>query len=161
MGIAKSKYESHVLPKLDLVEKWTRDGLGTRQIAKNLGIGESTLWEYNAKFPEFAERLTKGREVVDTEVENAFLKRIKGYDATEVRREYAIETDEYGNQVKVLKREVQQTKHIPGDPRAAEFWLKNRMPDKYKDRRELGLDDEDDKPGVVIIPAVKEVGRDG
>ena len=154
MGIAKSKYESHVLPKLDLVEKWTRDGLGTKQLAKNLGIAESTLWEYHTKYPEFARRLAKGREVVDTEVENAFLKRITGYDTTEVRREYAIETDEYGNQVRVLKREVEMTKHIPGDPRGAEFWLKNRMPDKYKDRRDPAEDDED-KGGVVIIPAVK------
>ncbi len=154
MVIAKSKYESHVLPKLDLVEKWTRDGLGTKQIAKNLGIGESTLWEYNARYPEFAEKLAKGREVVDTIVENAFLKRITGYNAEEVRREYAIETDEDGNQIKVLKREIVQTKHIPGDPRAAEFWLKNRMPDKYKDRRDP-VEDDEEKSGVVIIPAVK------
>jgi hypothetical protein len=158
MGIAKSKYESHVLPKLDLVEKWTRDGLGTKQIAKNLGIGESTLWEYNARYPEFAEKLAKGREVVDTIVENAFLKRITGYNAEEVRREYAIETDEDGNQIKVLKREVVQTKHIPGDPRAAEFWLKNRMPDKYQDRPGPGDSDEGNKGGVIFMPAVKADG---
>jgi hypothetical protein len=90
-------------------------------------------------------------------VENAFLKRITGYNAEEVRREYAIETDEDGNQVKVLKREVVQTKHIPGDPRAAEFWLKNRMPDKYQDRPGPDDSDEDSKGGVVIIPAVKGV----
>lgn len=155
MGIAKSKYESHVLPNLDLVEKWTRDGLGTKQIAKNLGIGESTLWEYNARYPEFAEKLAKGREVVDTIVENAFLKRITGYDADEVRREYVYETNEYGETVRVLKKEIVQTKHIPGDPRAAEFWMKNRMPDKYQDRPGPNDSDEDSKGGVIIIPAVK------
>ena len=155
MGIAKSKYESHVLPKLDLVEKWARDGLGTKQIAKNLGIAESTFWEYSTKYAEFSSRLAKGREVVDTEVENAFLKRITGYNAEEVRREYAIETDEDGNQIKVLKREVVQTKHIPGDPRAAEFWLKNRMPDKYQDRPGPNDSDEENKGGVIFIPAVK------
>lgn len=157
MGIAKSKYESHVLPKLDLVEKWTRDGLGTKQIAKNLGIGESTLWEYNARYPEFAERLAKGREVVDTIVENAFLKRITGYDADEVRREYVYETNEYGETVRVLKKEIVQTKHIPGDPRAAEFWMKNRMPDKYQDRPGPDDSDEDSKGGVIFIPSVKGV----
>lgn len=155
MGIAKSKYESHVLPKLDLVEKWTRDGLGTKQIAKNLGIGESTLWEYNARYPEFAEKLAKGREVVDTIVENAFLKRITGYDADEVRREYVYETNEYGETVRVLKKEIVQTKHIPGDPRAAEFWMKNRMPDKYQDRPGPDDSDEGSKGGVIIMPAVK------
>lgn len=147
-----------MLPKLDQVEKWARDGLGVKQIAKNLGIAESTIWEYQGRYPEFASRLAKGREVVDTEVENAFLKRITGYNAEEVRREYAIETDEYGNQVKVLKREIVQTKHIPGDPRAAEFWLKNRMPDKYKDRPG-DTEEEESGGGVIIIPAVKEVVR--
>lgn len=145
-----------MLPKLDMVEKWARDGLGTKQMAKNLGIAESTFWEYSTKYPEFSSRLAKGREVVDTEVENAFLKRITGYNAEEVRREYAIETDEYGNQVKVLKREVVQTKHIPGDPRAAEFWLKNRMPDKYKDRPGENDSEDNESGGVIIMPAVKE-----
>ena len=157
MGIAKSKYESHVLPKLDLVEKWARDGLGIKQIAKNLGLAECTVFDYCKRYTEFSDRLAKGREVVDTEVENAFLKRITGYNAEEVRREYAIETDEDGNQVKVLKREVVQTKHIPGDPRAAEFWLKNRMPDKYQDRPGPSDNDEDSKGGVIFIPSVKGV----
>ena len=146
-----------MLPKLNLVEKWARDGLGTKQIAKNLGIAESTFWEYSTRYPEFSSRLAKGREVVDTEVENAFLKRITGYDTDEVRREYAYEPDEYGNMVRVLKKEIVQTKHIPGDPRAAEFWLKNRMPDKYKDRPLDGDNEENENGGVIIIPAVKEV----
>ena len=98
----------------------------------------------------------KGREVVDTEVENAFLKRIKGYDAEEVRKEYVWEENEYGERVRVLKKEIVQTKHIPGDPRAAEFWMKNRMPDKYKDIHSE-LKDEKEGGGVVIIPAVKGV----
>lgn len=146
-----------MLPKLDLVEKWARDGLGTKQMAKNLGIAESTFWEYSTRYSEFSSRLAKGREVVDTEVENAFLKRITGYDTDEVRREYAYEPDEYGNMVRVLKKEIVQTKHIPGDPRAAEFWMKNRMPDKYKDRPLDGDNEENENGGVIIIPAVKEV----
>lgn len=144
-----------MLPKLDLVEKWARDGLGTKQMAKNLGIAESTFWEYSTRYSEFSSRLAKGREVVDTEVENAFLKRITGYDTDEVRREYAYEPDEYGNMVRVLKKEIVQTKHIPGDPRAAEFWMKNRMPDKYKDRPLDGDNEENENGGVIIIPAVK------
>lgn len=142
---------------MDLVEKWARDGLGTKQMAKNLGIAESTFWEYSTRYSEFSSRLAKGREVVDTEVENAFLKRITGYDTDEVRREYAYEPDEYGNMVRVLKKEIVQTKHIPGDPRAAEFWMKNRMPDKYKDRPLDGDNEENENGGVIIIPAVKEV----
>lgn len=147
-----------MLPKLDLVEKWARDGLGMKQIAKNLGIAESTFWDYSTRYPEFSSRLAKGREVVDTEVENAFLKRITGYDTDEVRREYAYEPDAYGNMVRVLKKEIVQTKHIPGDPRAAEFWLKNRMPDKYKDRPPDGDGDKSDGGGVILMPEVKSDG---
>ena len=43
--LAKSKWES-VQAKLQLIEKWARDGLREDQIAKNLGISVSTLETY-------------------------------------------------------------------------------------------------------------------
>ena len=122
-SIAKSKYESHVLPKLDLVEKWARDGLGTKQIAKNLGIAESTFWDYSTRYPEFSSRLAKGREVVDTEVENAFLKRITGYDTdddswAELKQEFVDKgwtvTFQYGGTItNIALSEDEQFRGVP------------------------------------------------
>ena len=61
--MAKSKYETHVLPKLDLVEAWARDGLVEKQIAHNLGVAVSTLNLYKKDHPEFSEALARGKEV--------------------------------------------------------------------------------------------------
>lgn len=60
--------------KLILLEGWARDGLSEEQIANNMGIGRTTLWEWKKKEPNIANTLKKGREVVDFEVENALLK---------------------------------------------------------------------------------------
>lgn len=60
--------------KLILLEGWARDGLTYEQIAKNIGIDTSTLWDWRKKQPNISNVLKKGREVVDFEVENALLK---------------------------------------------------------------------------------------
>ena len=60
--------------KLILLEGWARDGLTYEQIAKNMGIGLTTLKEWRQKEPTIQATLKKGREVVDFEVENALLK---------------------------------------------------------------------------------------
>ena len=60
--------------KLILLEGWARDGLTEEQIANNMGIGRTTLYEWKQKEPNIANTLKKGKEVVDFEVENALLK---------------------------------------------------------------------------------------
>ena len=50
----KSKYGDFVDRKgLVLVRGWARDGLTDVQIAKNIGITTSTLYEWKNKYPDF------------------------------------------------------------------------------------------------------------
>ena len=120
--MAKSKYFTHVEPKLTLIEGWARDGLTDEQIAKNLGIGIRTFYEYKSKYPQFSQSLKKGKEIVDYEVENALLKRALGYEYDEV-------TYENGEETKRV------TKQVVPDTTAIIFWLKNRRPDKWRDKQ--------------------------
>lgn len=60
---------------LILLEGWARDGLTNEQIAHNIGIAESTFYEWQNTKSEFSETLKKGREIVDYEVENALRKK--------------------------------------------------------------------------------------
>lgn len=70
-----AKYQEWLEPDgLTLLEGWARDGLTDEQIAKNIGIAVSTLYDWKSRFPEFSKALKKGKEVVDFEVENALLK---------------------------------------------------------------------------------------
>ena len=56
---------------LTLLEGWARDGLTDEQIAHNMGIAVSTLYEWKNKFSEISDTLKKGKEVVDYQIENA------------------------------------------------------------------------------------------
>lgn len=120
--MAKSKIDEWLTgDKLILLEGWAREGLTDEQIAKNIGIATSTFYNWEKKSIEFLEALKKGKEVVDFEVENALLKRALGY-------EYVEETYEYD----ILTKKVK--KYVAPDTTAQIFWLKNRKPNKWRDK---------------------------
>lgn len=152
--MAKGKYQRWLEPEgLTLLEGWARDGLTDEQIAKNCGVAYSTLRDWCDKHPAISAAIKKGKEVVDFEVENALLKRALGYDFQETRVE---NSDKDGTKV------VQTLKHIPGDPTAQIFWLKNRRPDKWRDRRDQTPFNEKDRVDAVqgFLKAVLPSGQD-
>lgn len=59
--------------KLGVIEGWARDGLTNEQIAGKMGINPDTLYKYKKKYPEFADALKEGKEVVDYKVEKELL----------------------------------------------------------------------------------------
>ena len=127
--MANGKYQQWLEPEgLTLLEGWARDGLTDEQIAGNIGINTSTLYDWKNKFPKISEALKKGKEVVDIQVENALLKRALGYEFQETRVE---KSDKDGTKI------IQILKHIPADTTAQIFWLKNRRPDKWRDKPEM------------------------
>lgn len=140
-----NRYETEIKYKLAAVKGWARNGLTNEQIAHNLGINIATLYEYKKKYLEFDDALKKGREVVDFEVENALLKRALGYEYEETK----VEVEENG------KKKVTKTKKfIPPDVGAAAFWLKNRKPTEWRDRKEIGAELNGDGSIVFnIMPA--------
>lgn len=117
--------------KLILLEGWARDGLTKEQIANNIGIGRTTLYEWEQKEPNIANTLKKGREVADYEVENALFKRAIGY--TIKVNEQKVDKD---GCIHDLVKDV----HVPPDTTAQIFWLKNRKPDKWRDKVETYVD---------------------
>lgn len=129
--MAKGKYEYWITPEgLLKIEGWARDGLTDEQIAKNIGVSVSTLNNWKIKYVEILESLKRGKEVVDRLVENALLKRALGYSYTEITYEGGVET----------KRVV---KEVVPDTTAQIFWLKNRKPEDWRDKREITTDDND------------------
>lgn len=109
------------------IEGWARDGLIDRQIAHNIGITEQTLNNWKKRYPSLFESLKRGKEVVDRQVENALLKRALGYTYTETKTEES----EQGTKITRTEKEV-----VP-DTTAQIFWLKNRKPLEWRDKREI------------------------
>lgn len=133
----KGKYEYWISPDgLLLIEGWARDGLSKEQIARNIGCSRDTLNEWEKKFPDISDALKKGREVVVREVENALIKRAKGYDIEETTEELRFNRSTGQSELIVTKR---VKKHVAPDTGAAAFVLKNYAPDKWRDRKDVEI----------------------
>lgn len=141
--MAKGKYEYWLtLEGLLQLEGWAREGLTDEQIAHNMGICRDTLIQWKKKYSDISDTLKKGKEVVDLHVENALLKRALGYRYDEITMENGIETKRV-------------TKEVVPDTTAQIFWLKNRRPDKWRDKQDLqvsgALETEQTKLDNIIL----------
>lgn len=105
--MAKSKYESHVLPRFNEIRNWVRQGATDEEIYKRLGISKQSFYTYKEKFVDFFDLLKKGYEYCTDQVENALFE-----------------------------------KALKGDVLAQIFWLKNRRPDKWRDKPEAKKEEE-------------------
>lgn len=140
--------------KLLLLQGWARDGLNDEQLAHNIGINVSTLYEWKNKYHEIDEAIKKGKEVVDREVENALLKSALGYEYTEVQAEEIEELDSEGNltgKKKIYKKKTK--KYMAPNVTAQIFWLKNRKSETWRDKvdKDINLEVEDLTPLAEMI----------
>ena len=108
------------------------------EIARALEGDDATLYRWKKCYPEFSETIKQGRGRYDTEVvERALTQRAAGYEYTE----------------EVMTRDGPSvlTKRFHGSDTAAIFWLKNRQPERWRDRVE-----HDVRAAVVNIEATPE-----
>lgn len=146
--MAKGKYQRWLEPDgLLLLEGWARDGLTDEQLAEKMDVSTSTLYAWKTKYPEISEALKMGKDVVDTQVENALLKRALGYEYMEERVEVS---DKDGRKV------IQTTKTVPPDTTAQIFWLKNRRPDRWRDKQVEGASEVNQAEDDPITKSLKE-----
>lgn len=124
--MALDKYESHVKPKLLVIRAWSRDGLTLDQIASNLQISKTTLIKYRKKHRELMNALKTGKEEADVVIENSMFKSAMGFN--------------YKEQVVTNKGDVVTVeKFHPPSVTAQIFWLKNRKPQQWRDKQEVGV----------------------
>lgn len=131
---------------IELVYLLCRKGFTDKELADALKIAESTLNLWKQEHPEFMESIKKGKDEFNTNgVENALLKRAMGYDFEETHTE--IQQGSRGTKQVVKKVK----KHIAPDVLAQIFWLKNRDPNRWKDKQEIEHSGEV-KSGVLVVP---------
>lgn len=110
-----------------LLESWARDGYTMNDIANKIGISIKTFLNWKGRYPEIHKAVSKGKELVDYQVENALLKSALGYKTKEVK---VTTTMRYGKVVETIK-EVTDKEVAPNVP-AIQMWLYNRTKDKWK-----------------------------
>lgn len=136
--MARGKYEKWLKNEnLILLEGWARDGLTDEQIAKNMGISVKTLFNWKTNYLPILQALKKGKEVVDYEVENALLQKALGMTKV-IQKPFKLKEVKYENGKRISEKErieyAEEEVFIPPDTTAQIFWLKNRRPDKWRDK---------------------------
>lgn len=156
--MAKSKYETHVLPNLDKIAAWAEAGATIKEIAAKLKVSYSTLRKYvdlgqdgDERYMALSEAFTRACEVADDQVEAALFKRACGFEYTETKREQKL--DRLGNIVELV---TTTNKVIPPDPTSAMFWLTNRQPGKWSYKPQEEPEEDEDGSGVVVLAPVME-----
>lgn len=131
---------------LALLEGWARDGYTDREIATKMRISEKQLQRLREADAKIRKALDHGREATDYMVEKALLKSALGYKKKEVRVTSIIR---YGKLVETQKEEF--TTDVAPSVTAAQTWLYNRCPDKWKKDPQKGiLDDIDEDTSIKI-----------
>ena len=105
-------------------------GADDRLLSKLFKINRSNLCIWKQKYPEFKKAIKEGKEIYDGKnVEDSLRRRAEGYITTE---KHTTTAEDGRKVVKTIKREV--TSDV-----AAIFYLKNRHPDRWKDRKAVDM----------------------
>ena len=132
--MARARYQDWITEEgLLKIEGWARDGLTEERIAEKMGVSRKTLFNWKKQHLPILHALKRGKEVIDRQVENALLKRALGYKYDEVTKEMV----EDGTGRMAVTKIV--TKEVHPDTTAQIFWLKNRKPNEWRDKKETEL----------------------
>jgi hypothetical protein len=139
VGGRPSKYDEKYHPKLAYFMALAR--LKDSQIAEQLNIALSTLSKWKNEHPEFMESLKRGKEDPDDAVQGALIKRALGYQVEEVTKERRKIYDDDGNEIgtEMVPTKV-VVKDMAPDTTACIFWLKNRRPEQWREKKEIEMD---------------------
>lgn len=126
--MARPDKQKIVLENLGKIKTWAKDGLTIAQIAKNLGVAESTLYKYKAEFTELEDAVKKGRQTAVEEIENSMYKAAIGY-TRKVKKHQKVRRCAYENGKKTEEWEemveYEEEIYYPPDNTAGIFLLKN------------------------------------
>lgn len=120
------KYEEKVLPRLEEIGAWAKEGWTEKDIAEELKISYSGFRNYKKQHLELEGALTENKKIADAAAKGALFQKVVGQSYVKEIKE----RNEDGKLVTVRK----ETVVIPPDTQAAKFWLANRDPENWKNR---------------------------
>lgn len=131
---------------LALLEGMARDGYTDKEIAQKMKISPGQLQRLRDNDAKIRKALDHGKMTTDYLVEKALLKSALGFKRKQVRITSIIRD---GKLVETQKEEL--TEEVAPNVTAAQTWLYNRCPDKWKRDPQKGiLDDIDEDTSIKI-----------
>lgn len=126
-------------------EKLCRLGATDKEVAEFFCVAESTINNWKLRHAGFLESLKRGKDELDALVEQSLFRKAMGYTFDSVKVFMP------ANAKKPVYAPISE--HCPPDTTAMIFWLKNRQPDRWRDKRD-GADEgsgEDAQPTQVNV----------
>ncbi len=111
------------------------------EMAAFFGVAERTINYWKKAHLDFLQSIKEGKDEADAKVAAALYQRALGYSHPDSH------VSNYQGEITVTPI----TKHYPPDTGAAFIWLKNRQPDKWRDRVEADVN--------ISIPSNEELYR--
>ena len=108
-------------------------------LAKLFGVNKSTISRWMNKNESFCGAVKRGRDEFNVSVaEDCLLKRIKGYQYTEITQERKVVKDPTKKEesVQMVTTKI-VTKSVAPDPTSIIFFLKNRDPERWREKAEV------------------------
>ena len=134
-----SGYNAEIHP--DWAWSLAAKGLTNKEIAEQMGVATSTFNKWRTEHEELEKAVTEGKETADAKVERSLFERAIGYTYEEKKVITTInpKTGET-NPLRIEKT----TKVVPPDTTAQIFWLKNRRPEEWRDRKDVDVSNSSD-----------------
>jgi hypothetical protein len=115
-------------------------GATDKDIADFFDVEEKTINNWKEKHKEFFQSMREGKEVADMEIalsmyENAKDRVVKEKKAIKLKEVFWNEEGKRCEQERVEL--IEEERLVQGDFRNASLWLRNRRPDKWRDRHEI------------------------
>lgn len=122
-------------------------GMTDEQISSELGVSTQTYYNWQNKYREFLESIRDGKENKDAMVENALFQRATGVVVKAQKPVVVSQGQGLGSVVELVEYEDR----MPPDPTSMIFYLKNRRPDRWRDKQEL-----EHSGDIGIVPMTRE-----
>lgn len=122
---------------IELAYKFCLLGATDSDLAKFFNVCEATINNWKNDYPEFLESIKRGKYEADANVADRLYQRALGFEHD-------------SEEIKVVDGGIERVpirKVYPPDPTSIIFWLKNRQPDKWRDKQEV----ENKHEGEIVI----------
>ena len=130
----KGKYETHVLPFFDKIDKLLNEGASEKQCAEALNISYAAWNKYKVEYPAFGELCGKPRTKLIENLRSALVKRALGFEYEEKKTYYRKPRGASDNEVEYIYSEVYKKQALP-DTTAIFGALNIYDPEYVKDKK--------------------------
>lgn len=115
----------------EISAKLCRMGATDELLAEVFGVTPQTIGNWKNKHPEFFETIKKAKNEADAKVERSLFELACGFDYTAQKPMTLSDGKDLGSHIEL----VDYREHVIQNPTAIIFWLKNRQPEKWRDKQ--------------------------